>query len=159
MSFEAHPNYKKFHGLSLLGVDYGLKVTGLASFCPGRDPFPMPYGRLLYVSDQKLVSDIANLIREEVFEAVVLGIPYLTDGQSTDQTKRVENFAKSLQHKIDVELYLQDETLSTKEAEERMMNSPRYNFRIEPKQIDALCAAIILEDFISSRESKAPYQA
>ena len=47
-----------------------------------------------------------------------------------------------------VSLYFQDETLTTKEAEERMKKSPRFNFKVDPTQIDSLSASIILEDFL-----------
>ncbi len=49
-----------------------------------------------------------------------------------------------------IPLFFQDESLSTFEAEERMRESPRYNFKVDKKQLDALAASIILEDFLSA---------
>ena len=50
----------------------------------------------------------------------------------------------------DINFHFQDETLSSFEAEQRMINSPRFNFKIDKKQIDSLAASIILEDWIKS---------
>jgi putative Holliday junction resolvase len=49
-----------------------------------------------------------------------------------------------------MEVYEQDETLSTQDAKNRMLNSPKYNFKIDLQKIDALSAAIILEDFMQN---------
>ena len=38
--------------------------------------------------------------------------------------------------------------MSSFEAENRMKNSPQYNFKIDLKHIDAVAASIILEDFM-----------
>ena len=48
----------------------------------------------------------------------------------------------------DLTIINQDETLTTYEAKDRMKNSAKFNFKVDPKQIDELSAVIILEDFI-----------
>ncbi|MBT3982106.1 MAG: Holliday junction resolvase RuvX [Bacteriovoracaceae bacterium] len=143
-------NYVKFKGLEILAIDYGTKIVGLGSFCPGNTPFPMPWGKLAYKNDDTLIDQLLEIIKREYFEVVVLGIPYYTDGKESDMTKRVKKFQKKLQSKLPegVQLYDQDESLSSYEAEERMKSGARYNFKVDPNQIDALAAAIILEEFI-----------
>ena len=65
-----------------------------------------------------------------------------------EATKNALNFISLLRSSLSLSVFEQDETLSTFEAESRMKESPRYNFKIDPKQIDALAASIILEDFV-----------
>ena len=145
-------NFTKYNKKNLLGVDFGQKVIGLALFCPGRDPFPMPAGRIINKNEAQVMEDFQSFIDEEVVEAIVLGIPYLLDGKITSTTKRMLDFGDKLKaHFPTLEVVYQDETLTTFEAEDRMKKDPRYNFKVNPKEIDALSAAIILEDFIGKK--------
>lgn len=139
-----------FNGKNIMAIDYGQKFTGLAMFRPGYDLTPYPYDRIEYKGDDALANSIKKLIDMEMIEVLVIGLPHLTDGQSTNMTKTVENFAKLLLKAIPIEVdfFSQDETLSSFEAKNRMMNSPRYNFKVDMKKIDEVAASIILEDFL-----------
>jgi putative holliday junction resolvase len=133
----------------VLAVDYGTKAIGLASYSPGRDPCPLPYTRLSYRSDEALIQDLLDIVKEETIAVVVLGVPRLLDGRETAMTRRILDFGEKLESALQpIPLYRQDESLSTFEAEERMKNSPRYNFKVDLRHIDALAATIILEDFV-----------
>ena len=144
-------NLEKFKNKKILAIDFGTKITGLARFCEGRDMSPYPYDSLKYVNDDRLISEILNIVKESSTDAAVLGVPKLLDGTETSMSKKIRDFGQKLEDKLgSIPLYFQDESLSTFEAEERMRESPRYNFKVDKKQIDALAASIILEDFLSS---------
>jgi putative Holliday junction resolvase len=147
-------NLEKFKNKKILAIDFGTKITGLARFCEGRDLSPYPYDSLKYVNDDRLISEILNIVKESSTEIAVLGVPKLLDGTETSMSKKIRDFGQKLEDKLgSIPLYFQDESLSTFEAEERMRESPRYNFKVDKKQIDALAASIILEDFLSSAQS------
>lgn len=149
MEFSNYKNYKTFLGKTILAIDYGTKVTGLGIYTPGRDPYPLPYNRIVYKSDQQIIDDLKVFIDDECAEVLVLGIPLHLDGNRSEMTEKVEAFGEQLKKTYsDLEVHYQDETLTTYEAEERMKNSPRYNFKVDVKKIDELAASIILEDFI-----------
>jgi len=113
----------------------------------------LPYARLNYKSDKALLQDLLRMVREESVTAVVLGVPRLLDGKETTMTRRILAFGEKLEAALKpVPLYRQDESLSSFEAEERMKSSPRYNFKVDPRQIDSLAAVIILEDFIKQQK-------
>ncbi len=142
---------EKLKNKKFLAIDYGTKITGLARFCSGRDVSPYPYDSLRYVNDNRLAKDILDIIKENLIEIVVLGVPRLLDGQETTMSKKIRDFGEKLEKGLgDIPLFIQDESLTTFEAEERMRESPRYNFKVDKKQIDALAASIILEDFLAS---------
>ena len=144
-------NLEKFKNKKILAIDFGTKIAGLAKFCEGRDISPYPYGSLKYVNDDKLISEILNIVKESSTDIAVLGVPKLLDGKETSMSKKIRDFGGKLGDKLgSTPLFYQDESLSTFEAEERMRESPRYNFRVDKKQLDALAASIILEDFLSS---------
>jgi len=144
-------NLEKFKNKKILAIDFGTKIAGLARFCEGRDISPYPYGSLKYVNDDKLISEILNIVKESSTDIAVLGVPKLLDGKETSMSKKIRDFGGKLGDKLgSIPLFYQDESLSTFEAEERMRESPRYNFKVDKKQLDALAASIILEDFLSS---------
>jgi len=133
---------------TILAMDYGEKFIGLATFCVNRDPFPTPFGRIANTSQDAVIHELKKIIGDELIDVIVIGLPFLTDGKKTSTTTKVQEFINFMREQFTLQIYEQDETLSTFEAESRMKNSPRYNFKIDLKQIDAVAASVILEDFI-----------
>ncbi|MBL7664946.1 MAG: Holliday junction resolvase RuvX [Bacteriovoracaceae bacterium] len=150
MEFSEYPAFKKFNGMTILSIDYGTKVIGLATFTPGKDPYPVAYGTIIFKSEKQVIEDIKKIIESENIEVLVFGIPRFTDGKESKMTQKMKAFYKKLSSTIKIQTYEQDETLTTFEAKERMLNSPRYNFKIDMKKIDEVSATIILEDFIKN---------
>lgn len=140
-------------GKKILAVDYGTKAAGLAIFAPG-DPYPRPYDTVAYRSDDQLIKEITRVVSDENVSAVVLGMPRFLDGRPSSMTARVKAFSEKLKAALaPLPLFEQDEALSSAEARDRMRESARYNFKVDPARIDELAAAIILEDFLSERHS------
>lgn len=149
MNLEQFPNFKKFLHKNILALDYGEKVIGLATFSPGKDPYPLPFGKIENKNPAYFLSELTKILNDEVIDAIVLGLPLLLDGKESTMTQKIRTVGEMLGRTFPtIPLHYQDETLSSFEAEERMKNSPRYNFKVNPKEIDALSASIILEDFI-----------
>ncbi|MEK6624440.1 MAG: Holliday junction resolvase RuvX [Bdellovibrionota bacterium] len=144
-------------GDTLLAIDYGEKRVGLATFSFMRDPYPLPYGRILVKDkvkgktkdNQSLLVELKAIVQTENIRALILGIPHLTDGKATKMTTKIGQFGRQLVKAFPQLLFFeQDETLSSFEAEDRMKKSARYNFKIKRDELDALAASIILEDFL-----------
>ena len=149
--FSHYPNFQKFLNRRILAIDFGTKVIGTSTFCPGRDPFPVMSEKIIYKSHEESIISIKKLIENEDIDVVVIGIPYFLDGKESQNTINIKKFAQQLKNALkDKESFEQDETLTTKAAEERMKNSPEFNFKVDPTKIDCLSATIILEDFIRS---------
>ena len=148
--FENYPNFQKFKGKNLLAIDYGEKVIGLAAYTPGREPFPLGRGRIVNQGFDHFISQLAEIIEEDFTEVIIFGVPYLTDGTETDKSREMINKMNRLKEAFpDLDYQIQDETLTTNLAKERMLNSAQYNFQIDPKKIDEVSAIIILEQFIT----------
>ncbi|MCB9061236.1 MAG: Holliday junction resolvase RuvX [Halobacteriovoraceae bacterium] len=133
---------------NIMAIDYGTKITGLAQITFGRDPFPVPFGRLKYTDDLKLCLDIVKIVEDECIDLVVVGLPLFLDGKETKMSQKVTNFINLLKGKINIPIETQNESLSSFEAQERMKNSAAFNFKIDLKRIDEMAATVILEDFI-----------
>lgn len=147
---EIVPKRSDIHNKHILAIDYGRKFTGLSNYKVGVDPFIFLFGRIKYESDEQLISELKNIVNDEFIEILVVGIPRFTDGKESKMTQTVKDFANKLSQQADIPVYFIDETLTTFEAEERMKNDPRFNFQVDMKQIDAVAASIILEEFVNS---------
>jgi putative Holliday junction resolvase len=147
--FSHYPRYQQFLSKRILSIDFGTKVIGTAMYCPGRDPFPYAAEKIIHKSHSDSIKSLLTIISNEDIEVVVIGIPYFLDGKESSNTVNVRNFGQELKSALNTqEFFEQDETLTTKAAEERMLNSPEFNFKIDPTKIDCVSATIILEDFI-----------
>lgn len=148
MELENYKNFEQYRGKTILSVDYGNKVTGLALFTPGSTPMVISAGRVFYKDDESLVAEIKTIADDEVVELFVVGLPIRSDGSDSKQTKKVRAFAAKLKSTVGIETLFQDEHLSSQAAKDRMLNSPQYDFKIQMDKIDEVSAIIILEDFI-----------
>lgn len=142
---------KEFHNLTLLAIDYGSKVVGTAKFTVGIDPYPLMLEKIIVKDETQVLKALSQLVNDEFINVIIIGIPYFIDGKSSEQTKKNKEFADKIRTQFPhLKVFEQDETLTTKEAEERMKNSPQFNFKVDPTQIDCLSAVIILEDFLNA---------
>ena len=141
---------REFHNKKFLGLDYGTKTLGISLYHVGRDPFALPYESLKRRNNRQIISNITQIVENENIDYIVLGRPQYLNGEDSAMTVQVINFGRLLSKKLQKKIFYQDESLSSKEAENLMKNSPKYNFRVDPKKIDSLSASIILEDFFYS---------
>ena len=151
LDFSIYKRFLEFHGKSILAIDFGFKVTGTAMFKVGIDPFPYPHEKIIFSSIEQSIKEIKKIIHSESIDILVFGIPFFVDGKESEMTLKLKKIYQNLSEQIpEVICYMQDETLTTQTAMERMKSSPEYNFKIDQTRIDTLAATIILEDFIRS---------
>lgn len=146
------PTTEEINRKHILAIDYGRKFTGFSLYRYKVDPFPLASGRIAYKDDTQLTKELNLIIEEEFVDFLVMGIPYFTDGTESKLTKEMLLFAEELQKNVTIPVYTIDETLTTFEAEQRMMSDPKYNFKVDIQKIDAVCATIIMEEFIKNTE-------
>lgn len=145
--------------MRVLGIDYGARRIGLA-LSDATATLASPW-RLLQrpPSDAEtirvLITEIKTLVDDDDgLEAVVVGWPRRLDGTPNDQTASVETFARSLEAQIPVPVVLQDERLSSREAES-LLARREPDWRKRKKQLDAAAAAVILQDYLDGRPRPA----
>jgi putative pre-16S rRNA nuclease len=98
-----------------------------------------------------VVREIDRLAGEEDgVGAIVVGLPRRLDGTPTEMTPRVEEFARALGAKTSLPVTLQDERLSSREAESRLALRDK-DWRSRKAKLDAAAAAIILQDYLDGR--------
>lgn len=97
----------------LLGIDYGQSKCGLA-IGDLETKIAVPFG-VVKLEDLRLKTQ--DLINTEGIEKIVVGLPLGMSGQETAQTREVRSFVEDLRSKISVEIFTEDERLSTIQAE------------------------------------------
>ena len=82
---------------------------------------------------------------------MVVGWPRRLDGSPTHLTAPAEAFAEALRRAVPVPVTLQDERLSSHEAEARLLARGERDWKRRKALIDAEAAAVILQDFLDHR--------
>jgi putative Holliday junction resolvase len=99
----------------------------------------------------RAAAELARLAAEEDgLMSLVVGLPRRLDGSPNDMTPRVQAFAAALGARLAVPVALQDERLTSREAESRLSLREK-DWRARKKQIDAAAAAIILQDYLDEQ--------
>lgn len=138
-----------------LGIDYGLRRIGFA-LSDASGTLASPLSVLARPQSERetlrLVSvEILRLAAEDDgLGTVVVGWPRRLDGSPNDQTPRVEAFARALGAAVPMPVVLQDERLTSHEADERLATGER-DWRKRKAKLDAAAAAIVLQDFLDAR--------
>jgi putative Holliday junction resolvase len=99
----------------------------------------------------RAVTELTRLAAEEDgLASLVVGLPRRLDGSPNDMTPRVQAFAAALRARLAVPVVLQDERLTSREAESRLALREK-DWRARKKQLDAAAAAIILQEYLDGR--------
>jgi putative holliday junction resolvase len=141
-----------------LGVDYGRRRIGLA-LSDASGTLARPWKTIARVGSppqvaQTLADEVVALGRDDQnVGVIVLGYPRRLDGQPNEQTAAVEELARRLRTVLTVTLVLQDERLSSHEAETLLARGEK-DWRKRKAQLDAMAAAVILQDYLDSRAGR-----
>jgi len=141
--------------MRIVGLDIGERRIGVAvSDLTGTLARPVdvlrPAGLEIDALDL-VAAEIARLAGEEDgVAAIVVGLPRRLDGTPTEMTPRVEQFARQLESKTGLPVALQDERLSSREAESRLALTNK-DWRSRKARLDAAAAAVILQDYLDGR--------
>jgi putative Holliday junction resolvase len=97
---------------------------------------------------ERAIAELERLAAEDDgLASLVVGVPRRLDGSPSDMTPRVEAFAAALRARTALPVVLQDERLTSREAESRLALQER-DWRARKKRLDAAAAAIILQDYL-----------
>ena len=137
-----------------LGIDYGERRIGLA-LSDATGLLAAPWKKIandanLAAAAKRIAAEIRALQTEDGLDAIVIGLPRRLNGEPTEQTARVRKLAELLAAEVTAPISLQDERLTSHEADQLLAGRER-NWRKRKDQLDAMAAALILQDFLDSR--------
>jgi putative Holliday junction resolvase len=128
----------------LIGLDVGHKRIGVArasSVAKLAEP-------LTTIKAADGLEELQRIIKQETAGTIVVGLPRSLQGDDTAQTTWVRQWVDDAKKQIKLPFYWQDEALTSQIAEaERQVHK-------SPHDVDALAAAIILQDFLDAPEAQ-----
>ena len=148
--------------MRVLGVDFGRRRIGLAlsdaSATLARPWQTIEAGANARESAGALAALIAATRRDDGeypdLDTIVVGLPRRLSGEDTDQTTAARTFAEALGTLSGLPVALQDERLTSVEAESQLAVRER-DWRRRKAHLDAASAAIILQDYLDGRARAA----
>jgi putative Holliday junction resolvase len=145
--------------MKLLALDVGDRRVGVAV----SDAAGLLANPLVVIRRASKAEDfrrIARLVREQEAEGLVIGHPLNADGSAGPQARRVERYAAALvgalqEEGLNLPTVLWDEYMSTQRAQEIMIEAGR-SARNRQGRIDAVAAAVILQDYLEEQRGCVP---
>ena len=135
--------------MTYLGLDLGSKTLGL-SISDRTGLIASSLEVLRYSTYDELLSMLEHVINDRKVDALVLGNPLNLDGSLSKRSEDPLKFMELLKERFSLDVYLQDERLSTVEAERMLINNNTTR-KNRKKVIDKIAAAIILQTFLDRR--------
>lgn len=135
--------------MKLIALDVGTKRIGVAK-ADSAVRIAVPYSAVEV--DGSEFQKIASLARAWDINSFVLGLPRNNQGEETEQSRYVRQFAKELKRAIpNAKICFQDESLTSVEAEKRLKGRKKG---YKKGDIDSEAATIILQDFLEEHMGK-----
>ena len=132
----------------MLGLDLGDARIGVAISDPERR-LALPMGTIHVGQPPGEFKAVAALVAEHGASLVVLGHPRSMSGDSGPKAQQAESFADALRGLLDVPVALQDERLSTIEAE-RTLREAGVKGADRRRVVDCSAATVILQAWLDA---------
>lgn len=139
----------------VLGLDVGTRRIGVA-YGDTEVKIAAPLDAI--ENDGNALDKLAKLVARMNVSAVVVGLPRNSDGGETKQSQYSRQFADDLGDALsinsvsDVDIVMQDESLTSIEAEEELRRDKRHfnNKMLRDGTLDSQAAVIILTDYLEA---------
>jgi putative Holliday junction resolvase len=137
-----------------LGVDYGRKRIGLA-LSDATGLLARPWKTIAVPGFDRQVTELSREIVSLLDESdglavVVVGLPRRLSGEANAQTATVQSLVERLGSLTSVPIAMQDERLSSHEAEQLLAQREK-DWRKRKPLLDAAAAAVILQDYLDAQ--------
>lgn len=132
----------------ILALDVGTVRIGVAR-ASSLVRLPEPLTTL--TNDKDVWPTLRELCEQHNVGVLVVGLPRGLEGQDTAQTAAIREFVDQLSHEIKLPIVLQDEAVTSVQAEQELTQRGKP---FSKGDIDALAATYILEDYLNGPHAK-----
>jgi len=135
----------------LIGLDLGSKRIGV-SICDEKQSIATPLKTINKTSTDNLINELKMIIEENSIKGIIIGYPINMDGTLGRSAQSVHDVSNNLDKKLDIDVCLWDERLSTVGAF-NLSSQLDINVTKREKNIDQNAAAFILQgaiDFLNN---------
>jgi len=130
-----------------LGLDLGSRTLGMAT----SDALGIIASSFKIVRHneeyERLVSDVVAVVHEKKIDAIVLGLPKNMNNTIGPRGELSYRFKEMLEKELSIPIYLEDERLTTKQAENVLITNDTSRKK-RKKVIDSMAATIILQSYL-----------
>jgi putative Holliday junction resolvase len=131
----------------VLALDLGTKRVGVA-VCDELRLTVRPLPAIQRTSWKRLLLAVSELCEQFDAESLVIGLPLRLDGTEGDAATEARRLARNFGLSLKIPVHLQDERLTSKEAESALREAGYAGAEIT-ERVDSESAAIILRDYLS----------
>jgi len=139
--------------MRLLGLDYGTVTVGVAMSDPTYT-IAVPVETIRREEEVNLKSTVRRiraLCEENDIHLVVVGLPKNMNGTEGAMAEKARSFAHRLERDLYlVDVVLFDERLSTKQAEQPMLEAGLKDRKKRKETVDQMAASIVLQAFMDA---------
>lgn len=107
---------------------------------------------------KRLLREVSDIIRHYDARALVIGLPLMLDNTEGPAAAQMRRVAEKFRLSLDLPVFLQDEKLTTVQAQENLQELGYGASEIKAR-LDSEAAAIILRDFLTSRQHRDSIRA
>ncbi len=133
--------------MKIIGIDYGDTRTGLA-VSDTQERLAFSIGAVTAKNIDTAATLVAEKIRENGAEKIVLGLPKNMDGSEGFRAEKTRKFAAALQEIFpEIPIDFLDERLTTRAAE-YYLNATNTRGKKRKGTVDTMAAQIILQDYL-----------
>lgn len=138
--------------MRLMGLDLGTKTLGLALSDPS-GLIASSYKTITFNENSYkfALNELLKEINETKPEVLVLGLPKNMDGSIGFQAQRSLDFKALIQKRLDIEVVMWDERLTSKMANSLMITADLSRKKRKTK-VDKIAATLILQSYLDSRK-------
>ncbi len=142
----------------ILALDLGTKRIGVA-VSDATQTISRPLDRIERRSWKDLLKKVKGIVAELDATALVIGLPYNTDGSESEMSSDARRLARNFSLSLEIGVFLQDERNTSYEAKARLWESGA-SLEETRARVDSEAAVIILDDFLAllSRERPRHHQ-
>ncbi len=140
--------------MRIMGLDFGSKTVGVAV----SDPLFITAQGVEIIrreAESKLrrtCARIEELIKQYEVSEIVMGLPLNMDDTEGERCEKTRAFKAMLERRTGLVVHLQDERLTTVEADE-LMDEAGYDRFQKKEHVDRIAAQLILEEYMNNRKS------
>ncbi len=133
----------------IMAIDYGLKRTGIAV----TDPLQIIATGLTTVESPKLIQFLAEYLKKEPVEKIIIGEPKNLDDSDTHATPLVKKIIERIKKEFpSIPVEPVDERYSSVMAKQAMIDmGMKKKQRRDKAAVDEIAATIILQEYLLSR--------
>ena len=134
-----------------LGLDLGSTTLGI-SISDTTNTIASIYKTIRFKKDEYHIplEQLGTIIKENNITKIVLGLPKNMNNTIGERGEKVLKFKEQLENKTNLKVYLEDERLTTKVAENILITAD-ISRKKRKKVIDMLAAVLILQGYLDSK--------